>query len=47
MSDFFTFEIKRAKTDTIFNFLKDHFSVTSGPMDIIFGVFSETKKSLL
>ena len=24
--------------DKIFNFLKDHFSVMSGPMDMIFGV---------
>ena len=28
--------------DKIFNFLKDRFSVMSGPMDMIFGVFSET-----
>ena len=47
MSDFFIFEIKRAKTDEIFNFLKDRFSITSGPMEIIFGVFSETNKNLL
>ena len=42
MSGFFIFEIKRAKMDKIFNFLKDRFSVMSGPMDMIFGVFSET-----
>ena len=47
MSDFFIFEIKRAKTDEIFNFLKDRFSITSDPMEIIFGVFSETNKNLL
>ena len=33
--------------DKIFNFLKDHFSVMSGPMDMIFGIFSETDVSLL
>ena len=47
MSDFFIFEIKCAKTDKIFNFLKDRFFVTSGAMDIIFGVFSKTNKSLI
>ena len=33
--------------DKIFNFLKDCFSVMSGPMDIIFDVFSETDVSFL
>ena len=33
--------------DKIFNFLKDRFSVMSGPMDMIFGVFSETNVRLL
>ena len=33
--------------DKIFNFLKDHFSVMSLPMDMIFGVFSETDVRLL
>ena len=47
MSGFFIFEIKRAKMDKIFNFLKDRFSVMSGPMDIIFGVFSETDVRLI
>ena len=47
MSSFFIFEIKCAKMDKIFNFLKDHFSVMSGPMDMIFGIFSETDVSLL
>ena len=47
MSDFLIFEIKRVKMDKIFNFLKDRFSVTSGPMDMIFGVFSETNIRLL
>ena len=47
MSDFFIFEIKRAKMDQIFNFLKDSFSVMSVPIDMIFGVFSETELSPL
>ena len=47
MSGFFIFEIKRAKMDKIFNFLKDRFSVMSGPVDMIFGVFSETDVRLL
>ena len=42
MSGFFIFEIKHAKMDKIFNFLKDRFSVMSDPMDVIFGMFSET-----
>ena len=33
--------------DKIFNFLKDCFSVMSGPMDIIFDLFSETDVSFL
>ena len=41
MSGFFIFEIKCTKMDKIFNFLKVRFSVISGPMDLIFGVFSE------
>ena len=47
MSRFFIFDIKRAKMDQIFNFLKDRFSVMSVPMDMIFGVFSETDAGLL
>ena len=47
MSGFFIFEIKRAKMDKIFNFLMDRFSVVSGPMDMIFGMFSETNVRLL
>ena len=47
MSDFFIFEIKRAKMDKIFNSLKDRFSVLSRPMDMIFGMFSETNVWLL
>ena len=47
MSAFFSFEIKRVKTDKIFNFLNGRFSVMSGPMDMIFGVFSDTNIGLL
>ena len=43
MSDFFVLEIKPAKMDNIFNFLKDCFSVMSDPMDMIF----ETNVTLL
>ena len=46
MSGFFIFEIKAAKMDKIFNFLMDRFSVMSGPVDMIFGVFSETNVRL-
>ena len=42
MSAVFIFEIKSAKKDNIFNFLKGSFSVMGGPMDMNFGVFSET-----
>ena len=44
-SGFLIFEIKRDKIGQ--NFLKDRFSVTSDPMDMIFGVFSETSGRLL
>ena len=47
MSAVLIFEIKDAKKDKMFNFLKDHFSVMSGPMDMIFDVFSETYERLL
>ena len=47
MSAFFIFEIKRAKMDNIFKFLKDRFSIMSDPMDMIYGVFSETNVRLL
>ena len=46
-SGFFIFEIKRAKMDKIFNLLKDRFSVMSSPMDMIFGMFSNTNVRLL
>ena len=42
MSAVFIFEIKGLKKDKVFNFLKRSFSVTDGPMDMIFDVFSET-----
>ena len=47
MSGFFIFEIKRAKMDKTFNFLKDRFYVMSRPVDMIFGAFSETDVRLL
>ena len=47
MSDFFIFEIKRAKMDKIFNFLDYRFSVMDGPMDMIFGMFSQANVRLL
>ena len=43
----FIFEIKGTKKDNIFNFLKGSFSVMRDPMDMIFGVFSETCVRLL
>ena len=47
MSAVFFFEIKGAEKDKIFNFLKGHFFVMGGTMDMIFGVFSETYVRLL
>ena len=47
MSAVFVFEIKGAKKAKIFNFLNSHFSVIGGPIDMIFGVFSEIKLSFL
>ena len=41
MSAVFVFEIKDAKKDNIFNFLKGCFFVMSAPMDMIFGLFSD------
>ena len=43
----FIFEIKGAKKNQIFNFLKGRFSVMGGPMDVIFGAFSDTYVRLL
>ena len=42
MSVIFIFEIKGAKKDKMFNFLTGSFSVMRGPIDMIFGVFSDT-----
>ena len=42
MSLAFLVEIKGAKKDKIFNFLKGCFSVMRGPINIIFGVLSKT-----
>ena len=47
MSAVFIFEIKGAKKNKIFNFLKDSFSVMRGPMDMIFGMLSETYVRLI
>ena len=47
MSAVFIFEIKGAKKDKIFNFSKGCFSVMGGPMDMIFGMFSEVYARLL
>ena len=47
MSAVFICEIKGAKKGNNFNFLNGIFSVMRGPMDMIFGVFSETYASLL
>ena len=47
MSTVFIFEIKSAKKDKIFNFSKSRFSVMGGPIDVIFGVFSDTYVGLL
>ena len=45
MSTIFVLEIKVSKNDKIFNFLNGRFSVMGGPMDTIFGVFSETSEA--
>ena len=47
MSFFLIFEIKHAKTDRIFNFLKNRFSGMSGPIDMVFGMFSKSNVRLL
>ena len=47
MSPVFAFQIKDAKKDKVFNFLKVSFSVMRVPMDMIFGVFSRTCVKLL
>ena len=47
MSAIFILEIKCAKKDRIFKFLKGRFSVMSGHMDMIFGVLSGAYVGLL
>ena len=47
MSAVFISEIKGAKKDKIFDFLRGRFSVMGGPMDMIFGMFSQTYVRLL
>ena len=47
MSTVFIFEKIGAKKNKVFNFLKGSFSVMGGPMDAIFGVFSDTNVRLL
>ena len=47
MSAVFIFEIKGAKKGKIFSLLNSSFSVMRGPMDMIFGVFSESYARLL
>ena len=43
----FIFQIKGAKKDKIFNFLKGRFFVMGGLMNVIFSMFSETNVRLL
>ena len=43
----FIFEIKGAKKGKFFNFLKNCFTVMGGPMNVIFGVFSDIYVRLL
>ena len=47
MSAIYICEIKSAKKEKIFNFLKGRFSVMGGLMDMIFGVLLETYLKLL
>ena len=47
MSSVFIFEIKDAKKDKVFNYLKGSLSVMRDPMGMIFGVFSESYVRLL
>ena len=47
MSAVFIFEIKGAKKNNIFNFLKGSFSVMRDSRDMTFGVFSENYVRLL
>ena len=47
ISAVFIFGIKGAKKDKILSSLKDRFFVMAGPIDVNFGVFSETYVRLL
>ena len=47
MPTIFVLEIKGANNYKIFNFFNGRFSVIGGPMDIIFGLFSDTIVRLL
>ena len=47
MSAHFISEIIGAKKNKVFNIFKGFFSVMRGPMDMIFGAFSETYVRLL
>ena len=47
MSALFTFKIKGPKEYKILKFLKGRFIIMGGPMDMIFGVFSEIYVRLL
>ena len=47
ISAVFSFEIKDAKKDKIFIFLKGRFCAMDNPVDMIFGVFPETNVKLL
>ena len=47
MSTIFVLEINGDKYGKIFNVLNDRFSVIGSPMDIVFGVFSDTIVRLL
>ena len=46
MSAVFIFEIKDAKKDKIFNFVKGRFFVVDVPMDMIFDLFSDVSVKL-
>ena len=47
MSTIFVLEIKGGKNNKIFNFLNGCFCITGGPINMIFGVFSEIIVRLL
>ena len=47
MSTIFVLELKGVKNNKRFNYLNGRLSVMGGPLDMIFGVFSETIVRLL